>query len=295
MRGAGAVDRHLFDSTFFAALEGLALPLRAASDSPDDGRRRTPRLGDSLEFADMRAYQPGDDLRLVDWDVYRRFRRLYVRRFQAEHTRSVTLLVDTSGSMGEPAARLRGTLRLAGAAAVLAARRNDRVTLLPFRDDLDERSARTRRGGLPTELLEILSTLRSDGTTAIATALRSLAATVSRGATVVVFSDWYDDHEVSEAIASLRARRCRVCAVIARTAEDRDPPRRGVLELADRETGETVEVVMSRETAVAYRDAFTQWLDGRERAIRRGGGLPVVIDVDEPLERTVRVLAEAMA
>ncbi|MCG8478903.1 MAG: DUF58 domain-containing protein, partial [Spirochaetales bacterium] len=123
----------------------------------------------------MRPYQSGDDLRMVDWSVYRRLGKLYVRRYQAEQSRVITVLLDTSASMGHPAERFRGAQLLAGAIAVVAARQLDRVAVMPFSEDLGERGARTRRGGLPTELLAYISTLRCAGRTALSSAMGSAA------------------------------------------------------------------------------------------------------------------------
>ncbi len=238
----------------------------------------------------MRPYQTGDDLRMVDWSVYRRLGKLYVRRYQAEQSRVITVLLDTSASMASPEERFRGAQLLAGAIAVVATRQLDRVAVMPFSEDLGERGARTQRGGLPTELLAYISTLKCAGRTAIASAMGSAALSSPRGATVVVVTDCYDADGLRDGVSALAARRCETVIVHLAGAADREPPVRGDAVLEDVELRETREVYVDERRRREYSAVFADWIDELRGEVGRAGGRYLTVDYTAPVEQTIRRL-----
>ena len=111
----------LFDEAFLRRLERLAVLSRRAMAGQMQGERRSPKRGQSVEFADFRPYAPGDDFRRIDWNAYARLERFFLKLFVEEQDLTVHLLVDTSPSMdwGEPN-KLRFALRAAGALGYVA-------------------------------------------------------------------------------------------------------------------------------------------------------------------------------
>ena len=99
-----ATQQPLFDSTFLRKLDRLALLTRRAMAGDMQGERRSPRRGSSVEFADFRPYTSGDDFRQIDWNMYARMERFFLKLFVAEEELTIHLLVDNSASMdwGEP-------------------------------------------------------------------------------------------------------------------------------------------------------------------------------------------------
>lgn len=203
------LDNSVFDREFFDSLEGLKLPTDLKVIHGRQGERIGRRHGDSIEYAELRPYEAGDDLRSVDWNAYRRLRRLLVRQYQAELSQDVYILLDSSASVGVDPAVLVASKRIAGALAVLAARERKRCVLLPFSDRLVDRLAQSRRGILPWEALSYLSHLKTGGGTDVAAALRAAAHTVHRGSALYVISDFFDEESsvhLQEGAAALRTK-----------------------------------------------------------------------------------------
>src|SRR3954447_3410753 len=111
----------LFDSTFLRKLDRLALLTRRAMAGDMQGDRRSPRRGSSVEFADFRSYVAGDDIRQIDWNLYARMERFFLKLFVAEEELTIHLLVDNTASMdwGEPNKFLYAR-RAAGAVGYIA-------------------------------------------------------------------------------------------------------------------------------------------------------------------------------
>ena len=123
----------LFDETFLRKLERLAILSRRAMAGQLQGERRSPKRGQSVEFADYRPYTPGDDFRRIDWNAYARLERFFIKLFIEEEDLTVHLLVDTSRSMdwGQPN-KLWYAVRAAGALGYVALVGLDRVTVTAF-------------------------------------------------------------------------------------------------------------------------------------------------------------------
>ncbi|GAB4539304.1 MAG: DUF58 domain-containing protein [Anaerolineae bacterium] len=129
-KGAYRPASHLFDEAFLQKLERLAILSRRAMAGQLQGERRSPRRGQSVEFADFRPYAPGDDFRRIDWNAYARLERFFIKLFVEEEDLTVHLLVDASRSMnwGQPD-KLWYAVRAAGALGYVALTGLDRVTV----------------------------------------------------------------------------------------------------------------------------------------------------------------------
>ena len=213
---SGEVDlgdrARILDPKVLAEAGSLTLKARIVADSVLHGMHRSRHHGSSVEFADHKEYSPGDNVRHLDWRAYARFDRDYVKRFEDEaHLRGL-MLVDTSASMGykagERATKLDFSALCAGALSHVLARQGDAVGLATFSNALDIRvPPRPRRGHLQ-EILHELERLEPKGTTALASALETLAETTSRRMIILIMSDLLDAGAGAvEAIAKLGARR----------------------------------------------------------------------------------------
>src|SRR6516164_10875085 len=151
--------RELIDPHFFAALEDLELIARTAVEGFLQGLHRSPYVGFSVEFATHREYLPGDDLRHLNWKLYGRQDRLYVKQYDAETNLDLHLLLDWSGSMTTRSGRLskqRYAACLAAALAHLALKQRDAVGLTLFAGAvLDHLQPRARA----SQLDEVLNAL----------------------------------------------------------------------------------------------------------------------------------------
>ncbi len=255
------IDRTLFNDEFFHALGGLSLPRRLRGGS-DGGMHETNRLGESLEFAELRPYQSGDDLRQVDWNAYRRFQRLLVRRYQAERSHDVYVLIDASASMAVPAQRFDRSRQIAGAVAVLASRRQDRVTLMSFSHVVNNLFMQSRRDRGALKLLEHLSAMKTGGETDIAGCLTTATDHIRRNSLLVVISDFFSVPEDMEAVLAVLERlSVQMLFIRVTTREERNPDFRGDVLLEDSETGHMLETRGKERALALYRKNFQAHTD----------------------------------
>src|SRR5262245_27160616 len=179
-----------------AGLANLELVARVAVEGFLNGLHRSPHYGFSQEFKEYRAYVEGDDPRFVDWNVYARTERTYVRRFEGETNTRLMLLLDASASMGYTSAtvtKLQYAKYLAAALAYLAARQHDPVGLIVFDEEVRHyRPAASRAGSLQGMIHAIDAVTPGHGTN-LEACFRSFGEHLKRRGLVVVISDLYCD------------------------------------------------------------------------------------------------------
>ena len=287
------IDHDLFPHELLAALEPYRLPFRSRSLGRYAGLHRSRRFGDSLEFAELRPYLPGDDLRIVDWNAYRRLGKLFVRRYEAERNRYISILLDCSRSMGIPLQKFDAARRLAGAIAITAHRDLDHVRVVPFSDHIVEDHVRTARGGVPLELLAYLSTLTSGGDTSLRRAVRALPRACPRGSTVVIISDCFDDEGFGEGMEAITAHRIELFLIHLLAPNDLEPEGRGHYELVDVERGGVYPATIDRRTRLAYERTVERWCAAMREEIERSGGRYLRVVVGTPVPKVLEALTRA--
>ncbi len=262
----------------------------ARSFAGGSGRRLGPTVGGTIEFADFRPYSPGDDLRTVDWNLYARSDRLWVRTFLKEQEVRLALLLDASESMATPDAakyRLGAGLTIALAYAGLCEGYTVRVGLLR-ESGCETTQAATREAAFPG-LLDFLSRRRPGGRTALAAGVERFLADDRGRSFVVLVSDLLDPQDPAAIPATLAERGHAVHLLHTLSADDLHPHDGGPVVLVDAETGETSERVLDEGTIDAYREALSRRLeDWRGRALRQGFYyrlVPAALGVDEALRR----------
>jgi uncharacterized protein (DUF58 family) len=201
-------ESHLLDAETIGRARSLGLAARTIVEGLHAGENRSPYHGFSVEFADHRAYTPGDDLRRVDWKVLGRTDRFFVKRFQQETTCTVTLVVDSSASMdygqGEQQ-KILSTQKLAAAMAWLVLDQRDAVALRSFDSSSRVRVARAASPGSIDEVLHALASIAPHGTTDVASAIDQAVAESRRRGIIVLLSDLLDDED--RIITSVRRAR----------------------------------------------------------------------------------------
>ncbi|HEX8503298.1 MAG TPA: DUF58 domain-containing protein [Pyrinomonadaceae bacterium] len=207
---AGGTPRFL-DPEVLARIGSLELLARAVVEGFIAGLHRSPFTGFSTEFAEYRQYNPGDDLRHLDWRLLGRTDRYFIKKYRADTNAQVTLLVDTSGSMGYagrgPVTKLRYAQFLAAALAHLAARQQDAVGLTAFGERVHTHVPALNRAGHMRTVYGRLAALEAGGETRLAAALHETAERLTRRGVVVLVSDFYDDPgRLADAFRHLRFR-----------------------------------------------------------------------------------------
>ncbi len=259
------------------ALERLQLGTRRRLAGQLVGGHRSPRYGSSLDFADFREYQPGDDFRRIDYLTLARLDQLLVRLYDAEDDLTVRLIVDTSASMSTDG-KLQRAAELAGALGFVALTRRDRVELhLP-----GAAPARfSGRNGVP-ELFGHLERLEASGEGSLArTAAEVLGRQRGPGMTVLCSDLLEPDWDV--ALQRLPARGAELVVMHVLGEGELDPPELGDVDLVDVETGERVAMTLTPGNIRSYRERLDEWLEAVEVATRRLGAGYLVVDSRTPL------------
>lgn len=216
------------------------------------------RRGASLEFADHRPYQAGDDFRLIDWNVYARHRRLVTKTFAHEVEAPLYVFLDASRSMGEGEKEWFAR-RLAAALLFVAYRGGDRFALYPFRERI-EVTGHPRRGRAALAAgFGALAGLSSCGTTALSEALAAWEGTEPEPGLCVVISDFLCPGGYRDGLRALRHGRHHPAAVQVLSHDDLDPPRWGEVRLLDVETARSRPLAVGLGALRAYREALRAW------------------------------------
>jgi uncharacterized protein (DUF58 family) len=278
--------RELVDPQFFATLEDLELIARVAVEGFLQGLHRSPYVGFSVEFATHREYLPGDDLRHLNWKLFGRQDRLYVKQYDAETNLDLHLLVDWSGSMtthSGPVGKQRYAACLAAALAHLALGQRDAVGLTLFADRiLEHLKPRAKANQLDEVLTALVQTpLRPHSESA--RVLHEVAELMPRRGLVVLLSDlFYDRDELFAGLDHIRYLGHDVLIFQILDPVERRLPLEGAVRFHDLETGEEL-VTQVEDVKPAYEAAIARWFGELDEGCRSRELERVALTTDEPL------------
>lgn len=254
-----AVDTtgRLFDEGFLRKLDRLSILSRRAMAGQLQGERRSPKRGQSVEFADYRPYTPGDDFRRIDWNAFARLERFYIKLFVEEEDLLVHLLVDGSRSMdwGEPN-KLAYGVRAAGALGYIALAGLDRVTVTILGQKQALSPRRGRQHALP--LFSFLQRVTAGEAANLATSLQTYAASTAQPGPLLLISDLMDDGWAA-GLRALAGRNFDITVLHVLAPAEIDPPLSGDLKLIDFETGSPVEITADFELLRRYGETLAAW------------------------------------
>lgn len=296
---AGATGARFIDPRVLARIDNLDLLARIVVDGFISGLHRTTYLGVSTEFAEHRVYTPGVDVRHIDWRVYARTDRLYVKVYEAETNADLILVLDVSGSMDFSSSdsgvtKFDYARYLTASFAHLAGRQRDRVALATYDGAL--RDWIPPSGRQRDRVLRSLETATPESGSDPERALQQVGDTLRRRSIVVVVSDFYaQPTRLASALAGLRARGHDVIAFHLLDPLERDLEHRpfaGTDALRDIETGESLPL-----PPPARRAEYRQLVDEHIDALRRhsgGAGIDYAcFDTSQPLDHALhRYLSE---
>ena len=255
-----AAIRQYFDETFLRRLDRLQIVTQRMHGAASQGGRRSRKRGTSVEFADYREYTHGDDLRQIDWNIYGRSDRLFVKLREDEESLTVHLLLDCSKSMDWGRHnKLVYAKRLASALGYAALAGQDRVAAAGFSERLLAPLPALRSKGQAGRLFGFLSTLQPGGQTDLKAALRAYAAMHRRSGMAVLISDLLNPGGL-EGLTALLDRGFEAVLIHTLDPVETDPEEEGEVELVDRETGQTLRVSLDQATVDAYKRRLADWV-----------------------------------
>ena len=287
---ATQIANRLLKPDVLARLGSLELIARTVVDGVSTGLHRSPHFGFSQEFAEYRAYNEGDDLRYVDWNVYARTDRTYIKRFQGETNTSITLLLDTSKSMefGAPVHKLDQALYLVASLAYMARKQHDALGLAVFDEKVQHFLAPSARPDSLVRILGLLETIKAGSGTDVLQALSSLRASMSRRGLVVVVSDFYTNaDDLLKALQPLSHAGQDLALFHIVSPEEIQPSVKRISALRDLETDESV-VVAPDYLSDHYPAKFKAHCESIESTCRRVGADYTRVSTDEPLDAALQ-------
>lgn len=283
--------RRLLQPEVLAGLKNLDLVARSVVEGFLIGLHRSPFFGFSQEFAEYRAYAEGDDPRFIDWNVYARTGRTYIKRFLGETNSHLMLLLDASASMGfggPPVTKLRYGQFLAASLAFLASRQHDAVGCVVFDDDIRAfRPPSARAGGLAGVMHSIDDATPGAGT-GYAKPFEKFREQVARRGMVAVISDFYCDPErLLEGVRPLAWQGQDVVLFQLLDRQELDPTFGENVLLEDVETGEAIEVAPEYMSRV-YPERVRDHVKSIATAASSANADHVLVDTSEGLDHALR-------
>jgi uncharacterized protein (DUF58 family) len=281
-------DLRFLDPAVIARLGTMELKARTVVEGFLSGLHRSPYKGFSVEFAEYRQYLPGDDLSTLDWKVYARSDRHYVKKFEEETNVECHILIDVSASMGYRGAAAMSKLEfgsvLAGSLAFLMNKQRDATGLIAFDDRIAFRMPAGARPGHLHALLLALERLSPGARSEVGRPLHQLAEALTRRSLVVLISDLLDEPE--PAIKGLRHLRSRGSDVVVFQVLDPNEltfPFHGAARFKDLENDEEVTTEPSTVRASYLRELAKMTLQ-YDRELRGHGIDYVQLDTSQPLD-----------
>jgi uncharacterized protein (DUF58 family) len=255
----GADREDLLDSDFLDRLRLLALRLRKRRQLSKRGQQSSPATGFTREFKDYRHYSRGEDYRAIDWRLYARLDRLFVRLYEETQELNVHVVVDTSASMASPhPEKRRQALRFAAALSYLALANQQRVSLYSMRDATRVELPPLRGQGSMDRVLQSLRKLSFEGVTRVRRCFETFRPSRQRFGVIFVISDFYggDPESVLDSLGLVSAWHGETHLVQIWHPGERQPPLEGEVELTEVETGERRRVWLSARDAKLHAEAF---------------------------------------
>lgn len=276
------------DPAILARISDLALLARTVVDGFMHGLHRSSRMGLSLDFAEHRAYQPGDDIRRIDWRAFGRTDRHYVKEYEADTNAALVFALDASGSMdfgSGPITKFHYGRCLVASLAWLSQRQGDRVGLVTFTDDLaDVVPPSTRHLQL---LLHTLARTHAGGAGRLPVVLERAARLSTRAGIVVLVSDCYEEPAaLGKAIDALRARGHEAIVFHLIDPAELELPWTAPATFQDAETGVRLPL-RPEELRPKYRRLMQEHREALARRLLASGVDYVPVDTDRPLDQAL--------
>jgi len=287
----------LFDEMTLRKLEQLSLIADRVRVGVMKGDRRSRKRGSSVEFADYRNYVQGDDLRRLDWNIYARLERPFIKLLEEEEDLAVHLLLDCSGSMAWPpdnpeTHKLNYGLRLTGALGHIGLSGGDLVQVVLLQGDSSRRWGPFRGRQNSLRLFQFLESATAAGPTNLNLSLRQYAQRARRPGLIFILSDLFSPDGYQDGLTALQSRGYEVGLIHILSPDEVAPEAGGDLKLVDVETSQQTEISLDQATLALYQERLQGWQTEIAAHCRRRQihYIPVVTDLawDKLILQTIR-------
>lgn len=284
----------ILNDKFFNRLETLAFNLQSCLLGYFGGKHLVNTYGQTVEFADFREYQLGDDIRRIDWNLYSRFEKYFIKLFTDERQMHVQIFLDCSASMGKDNPE-KAAYAIAAAAALgfLAVHNMDKVSFHLMKGETSENPFGTIVG--KTAFFRAIGQLEEvvfDGETDINKCVTSCVDTGTNNGLSVIVSDLFTDSDWHKAVDYLCYKKRQVMLVQPLTPSEIDPMYDGRVNLIDSEAvdvadDKNMKIRINRSTQVAYKEALNDFYNDIKTFSRKRGVDYISISTDKPIEKVL--------
>jgi len=278
----------LLSPQMLAQLERLELVSRKIFRGRMKGERRSRRKGQSVEFADFRNYVPGDDIRFIDWNLYARLDRLFLKLFLEEEDLHFYALIDASTSMdfGDPS-KLQYAKQFAAALGFIGLCRADRVKIEVIGDSRKRPGPVLRGRRSLWRMLEYLDQVEAGRNVPLADGIKEFCLRNSGQGILVLISDLMDKSGYESALRFLLAQHLDVYVIHVLSPEELEPDVKGDLRLVDCEDQDIAEITVSRPLLDRYKRTLAAFIDGARDYCTRRGMTYLMTSTETPVETVV--------
>ena len=284
----------LLNDQFFSRLEALSLNLRSNLSGYFGGKHFVSTYGQTVEFADYREYQLGDDIRRIDWNLYSRFEKYFLKLFTDERQMQVQIFLDCSASMGKDnEAKSSYAIATAAALGFLAVQDMDRLSFHFMRENKSENPFGSLVGkNAFFRAMGTMENLQFDGDVDMEACIKSCPTTGSNNGLTVIISDFLTESDWKRAVEYLRYKRRQVLLVQILTPDEVDPSYDGRVNLIDVESVDLADVKnmkmkITRSMLKAYEEAMRDFKqDIKDFCSKRDADF-ISLRTDEPIERVL--------
>ena len=283
--------QRFLNPSVLAGISGLELVAKTVVDGFVSGLHRSPDFGFSQEFAEYRAYSEGDDLRHVDWNVYARTERAYLKRYRGETNSQLTMLLDVSASMAfgsQPVNKLDYARYLVASIFYLSKQQRDAAGLIVFDDDVKNYVPPSTRQGQFARLLHAIEKAEPGSRTNLEKPLLHCQQFLHRRGIIALISDFYESPEaVVKAVDPLRSHGNELILFHVLDPQEIRPTMNEPMLVLDMETNDAMEVTPDY-VRTEYRQKIDAHIEGLRTEARRNGIDYFLIDTSKPLDEALR-------
>jgi uncharacterized protein (DUF58 family) len=274
--------------SLLARLERMELVSRKIFRGRMKGERKSRRKGQSVEFADFRNYVPGDDLRFIDWNLYARLDKMFLKLFLEEEDLHFYALVDDSPSMqfGDPT-KFRFAKQLAASLAYVGLCRADRVRIEALSSTVRDRAPVLRGRASRVRLVDQMNKMQPGEPISLEQGVKNFCLRNSGKGILILISDLMDKRGYETALRYLLAQEMDTYVIQVLAPEEIDPDLHGDLRLIDSEDADAAEITVSRPLLEKYRRTLAAFVDGAKDYCTRRGMTYLMSPSDRSVEQLV--------
>jgi len=279
---------NLLEPDFIRKLEYLSILSRKIFRGSLKGDHKSKRKGISPEFSDYRNYVPGDDLRYIDWNLYGRLEKLFLKLFLEEEDLYVYVLLDTSSSMdyGNPG-KLDYSIKIAASLGYIALTNMDRLYFMTFDNNIHIEINPARGKGYFFKLLHHLQTIKPGKITHLNQALKNFAIKSSKPGPVIIISDFFDKNGYEEGLKFLLYKKFEPFLIQILSPQEFSPDMTGNIKLVDIETNSVKEMTINQALIDIYKKNLTAYIDNLYNFAATRGFHHIVTSTDRPFEELI--------